>query len=274
MTSFAQRFVKALDEKKSYLCVGLDPAVAGQREHDVIPTEHPPDQDARRIRLEFCLDMLEKTGDVAIAAKPNEQYVFGFTLEDHQTLTKVAHSKGLVCILDCKLGDIGDTAQSKLYWVHRAGYDAITVHTQQGNLRHMVSDAHGKHPQLGIFALVLMSNPEAVRYFKRAIHDGEPLYLSIARDVRECSADGCVVGATGHVTEQEIAVIANIVGQETVFLVPGLGAQKGEPNKVFRAGITKVLFNVGRDIMYSPDPQRKARDYAELLNNLAKKYRR
>jgi orotidine-5'-phosphate decarboxylase len=226
-------------------------------------------RDENEARLAFCLDLLDKTSDFAIAVKPNEQYLFGFTYEDHKTLVNEAHRNGLLCILDCKLGDIADTSESKLYWVRRTGYDAITVHTQQGNLQQIVREAHLNTPKIGIFALVLMSNQEAVKYFKTSKIDDEPVYVSVARDVKAFEADGCVVGATGHVTEQEIQTIVKNAGKDKAFLVPGLGTQRGDPQKVFRAGVENVLFNVGRNIIYSEDPASKAREYSAMLNALS-----
>ncbi len=269
MEDFLSRFAVALAKRKSVLCVGLDPALPTQRENQAIPKDY---LNADEPRLNFCLDIIDRTSDYALAAKPNEQYLFGLTVEQHQVLSKQIKSSGLISIYDCKLGDIGDTAESKLFWVHRAGYDAITVHTQPGNLRQIVNLAHGYDPPIGILALTLMSNPEATKYFKESTLNGKPVFIAIAHDVEESQADGCVVGATGHVTESDIKAIRAIVGENRVFLIPGVGAQKGDPEKAMRTGGKNVLINVGRDIIYSGDPRKKAEEYCKLFNGIANSY--
>ena len=273
MKSFTERFSQSLEKRDSVLLVGLDPAISEQRNKSVISPKYFQNADVNEARLNFCFDVLGSSAQYAIAAKPNEQYVFGLTLEQHQKLAENIREKGLLSVYDCKLGDIGDTSESKLFWVHKAGYDAITVHTQPGNLEQMVRTAHSYDPPIGIIALTLMSNPEAVKYFKESSWKGKPLYLAIAEDVKNTGADGSVVGATGHVTEDEIAKIRETIGEDKVMLVPGVGAQAGDPDKIIRSGGKNVLINVGRDLIYSENPGEKAREYNNLFNNLRTKNR-
>ncbi len=266
--TFSSLVEKTLAERETVLCLGLDPAVPEQRPSETIPKTSTGSDSEQR--LDFCLEMIENLADMIAAVKPNEQYLFGFTLMDHQAITRTAAKQGLVTILDCKLGDIGDTVQSKLFWIRKAGYNALTVHTQQGNLQQIVAGAHRDEPRLGIIALALMSNPEAIRYFKETTWNNLPVYKAIANDVKVYGADGVVVGATGHVTKNEISEISSIVGDDKVFLVPGIGAQGGEPAKVFDAGVRIALINVGRSIIYSDRPARAAKDYRDLLWTMKK----
>jgi orotidine-5'-phosphate decarboxylase len=53
-------------------------------------------------------------------------------------------------------------------------------------------------------------------------------------------------------------------------LVPGIGAQSGDPEKVIRAGGTNILINVGRDIIYSANPRRKSEEYCQLFRRISK----
>lgn len=267
MTSFTERFSKLLEERDSILCIGLDPAIPKQRNRNVIPPRYL-DDNATKTRLNFCLEILDQTAEYAIAAKPNEQYIFGFSLEQHRELTKNIRNKGLLSILDCKLGDIGSSSESKLFWVYEAGYDAITVFTQQGNLGGIVRSAHNYEPEIGILALTLMSNPEAVKYFKQSTLNGKPVYLPVAEEIRETGADGPIVGATGHVTEHEIAAIRKAVGEDRVMLVPGVGAQEGNDEKVIGPGGRNLIINVSRGIIYDENPGKKAEEYKGRFNKL------
>lgn len=268
--SFRERFGEWRREKNTVLCVGVDPALPEQRKKDTIPEKYLDTDDENASRLEFCLDTVDLVKDYAVAIKPNQQYVFGFTKTQHQKLTKRIKKNGMLSILDYKLSDISDTVASAIFHISESGYDAITFNPLPGNLEETVRLAHDsarntRGYELGIIVLTLMSNPEAVTFMKNARVDGVPLYEFIARQVRDFDADGCVVGATGHVTEENIRSIRRIAGSDKVFLIPGVGAQKGDVNKVLKSAGENVLINVGRDIIYSKNPKRKAEEYAALM---------
>jgi orotidine-5'-phosphate decarboxylase len=91
--------------------------------------------------------------------------------------------------------------------------------------------------------------------------------LAIARDVRDSDADGCVMGATDHVTEKDLREVRSIVGLNRVFLIPGIGTQKGDLEKLLAAG-GNIMVNVSRDIIYSKDPQHRAREYFTRLRDV------
>lgn len=273
MTEFIDRFQDFLKEKKSILCVGLDPALPYQRNKDVLPASYLKEGDENEARLNFCLDIIDQIKDYAIAVKPNAQYLFGFTKEQHQKLTRAIKNGKMLSILDYKLNDIGETIESGIFHIAECGYDAVTFNPLPGNLEEAVHFAHNyvkklRGTELGIFVLTLMSNPEAPKYMKETSIYGRPLFLMIAEDVKKFEADGCVVGATGHVTLEDIKNIRATVGDDKVFLVPGIGAQRGDPEKVIKAAGKNLIINVGRSIVYSSDPKRSARKYFDLFNKI------
>jgi len=265
MASFVEKYKTVKEQKDTILCVGLDPALPDQRKENVIPEWYARLGDDIG-RFVFCMDMVERTHPYALAFKPNGKYVRGFSTEQHQLLTKAIREHGALSILDDKLADIGDTLESGLYWVHRWQYDAVTVMTEQGNLKEIVDLAHKHDPPIGIIPMVLMSNPEAVRTFKETEYRGKPRYWTIAQEIRETGADGFVVGATGHVTEKEIRDIRAIVGDDKIALVPGVGKQEGDPVKIIRNIGENFLINVGRDLIFDKDPAQRAIHYFTLFN--------
>lgn len=271
--TFVQRFEDTLQANNSILCIGLDPALPEQRKMNVLPAKYLRMKDENGARLNFCLDILDQTADFCVAAKPNEQYLRGFTTKDHKKLTDSIRRHGLLSIYDCKLGDIRDTAESALFYYQKWGYDAITFNPYPGNILEVVETAHSYDRPIGIIVLTLMSNPEAETFMKNAVIAKVPLYVKVASDVKHYGADGCVVGATGHVTEREIKIIRRKAGSDKVFLVPGIGAQKGDPEKVIRAGGRNILINVGRDIMYSGNPRKKSEDYCRFFSRIWKSVR-
>jgi len=269
--AFREKVLDCYRRKNSVLCVGLDPALPLQRSSNVLPPRFGSERDENKSRLDFCLSLVEETSPYCIAFKPNQQYVAGFTSNDHRSLTDTIKASGCFSILDYKLNDIGDTVESAVFHIKRWGYDAITFSPFLGNMEGTVKLAHSGEQKLGVIVLTLTSNPEAVRYQKETKLNGKPFYLAIAEDVQKYGADGCVVGATGHVTTDEIRAIREVAGSDKIFLVPGVGAQKGDPQKVIESG-GNVLINVSRDVIYSESPREKAKEYAELFRALGGKF--
>jgi orotidine-5'-phosphate decarboxylase len=269
LTVFREKVLECYRRKKSVLCVGLDPALPSQRSTNVLPPRFA-NEDENKSRLNFCLSLIEETSPYCVAFKPNQQYVAGFTSRDHVRLTDAIAASGCFSILDYKLNDIGDTVESAIFHIKRWGYDAVTFSPFLGNIEGTVKLAHSGEQKLAVIVLTLTSNPEAVRYQKEAKLDGKPFYLAIAEDVQKYGGDGCVVGATGHVTADEIKAIRDAAGSDKVLLVPGVGAQRGDPQKAIESG-GNVLINVSRDIIYSQSPREKAREYSELFRGLGAK---
>lgn len=271
MTEFAERYSRVSEEKNSILCVGLDPALPRQRSQNTISRKYLQKADENEARLQFCLDIVDQTRNFCCAYKPNQQYVWGFTKNQHKTLTTAIHKADAISILDYKLNDIGATVNSALFHIHECDYDAITFNPLLGNLQTTVNTAHAYEPPIGILALTLTSNPEAIRYQIQAIIGGRFLYVAIAEDIKRHGADGCVIGATGHVTEQDIRTIRARAGKDKLFLIPGIGAQKGDAEKVIRAAGRNTLINVGRSIIYSEKPAENTEKYNKTFNKLRKR---
>ncbi len=267
-TKFIERYLRSSEEKDSILCVGLDPALPRQRNQNTIPKKYLEKTDENQARLQFCLDIIDQTKDSCCAYKPNQQYVWGFTKNQHKTLTNAIQKAQAVSILDYKLNDIGATIGSALFHTHECGYDAITFNPLLGNIQTTVNTAHKHKPQIGVIVLTLTSNPEALRYQTQAIIMGRFLYLAIAEDIKRYGADGCVIGATGHVTEYDIRTIRTRAGTDKLLLIPGIGAQKGDAQKVIKVAGRNTLINVGRAVIYSENPTEKAEQYNTLFNKI------
>jgi len=270
-TQFTARLAGLIDEKDTVLCIGLDPALPEQRKRQVIPNRYLSEGDENERRLAFCLGIIKETNVSCCVFKPNQQYIAGFTGKDHLELTSAIRESNAISILDYKLNDIGDSMESAFFHIGRWGYDAITFNPFLGNMERAVTIAHGLSPQIGLIVLTLTSNQEAIKYQKEATIGNKPLYQDIALDVKRHNADGCVVGATGHVTEDEMRKVREIVGEDKVLLIPGIGAQKGDPQKAMGAGGQLMLINVGREIIYSDNPHAKALEYNKLLNAMRKR---
>jgi len=249
MAEFLQKYLNAREEKNSILCIGLDPAQPGLRKENTMP-----DDDI----MGFCLNIIDKTSPYACAFKANSQYIlFDLNMEQLQELNQKIHKAGSLSILDHKLSDIGSSNLAAIHSANKAGFDAITFSPFAGNIKEAVNQCHSNG--LGIFVLTLMSNPEA-RIQKEFSRSGENLYEWIATEAKE--ADGLVVGLTENATENEIQRIREIAGKDRILLCPGVGAQGGSADKLTEGN---SLVNVGRDIIYSKDPAKKASEFGQQL---------
>ncbi len=247
------------DEKNSNLCIGLDPAVKNFQQESI--SKKPGET-----ILNFCLDIIEKTSEYVCAYKPNSQFLlFALNLEQLRELNKKIHEAGCFSILDHKLGDIGSTNLSALYWIKKAGFDTFTFSPFAGNIREATLAAHKNN--LGIFVLTLMSNPESKWIQKESERKGTPLYKEIANRVRNSGSDGIVIGATDNVTPWDIREIKDIVGENTIFLCPGIGAQGGDAEFIINAIGENSLINVSRAIINDKNPAEKAKEFQELFNS-------
>ncbi|MEM1533820.1 MAG: orotidine 5'-phosphate decarboxylase / HUMPS family protein [Nitrososphaerota archaeon] len=249
MSSLWEKYDRAVELSGSILCLGLDP-----------PPSAYPEPDSR---LKFCLNRLQSLSRYCSAVKMNENHLRGVGEEGHRKLTEAAKRVGIVSILDCKLGDIGETARAGVQTISRLGYDAFTTHPLFGNVGEVVEEAHREG--LGVFLLTYPSGTYGEKYFRLAVGD-RPLYWRFIQEGVEAGVDGYVVGLSSSLNEEEIAEVRRLIGQEAVILAPGMGAQGGDPIHLIRAGGERILVNVGRSIILAEDPPAVAAVISERLS--------
>jgi orotidine-5'-phosphate decarboxylase len=260
---FYKKYLKASKEKGSYININLDPALPKQRKENVIPERYVSENDAETL-LNFSLDIIEQISDYCCSIKTNTQYYLGHT-SILEKIAKKTHQEGMLAILDHKLGDIGSTNGSALYWVKEMGFDAFTFSPFAGNTRKTTEKAHEKN--LGVIVLTLMSNPEAEQMMINTSVNGQPYYMYAAKSVKEAEADGCVVGVTCFVEDEYIKNIQKTVGDNVVFLLQGIGAQGGQANKIRH--VRNPLVSLGRAVIYSDNPRKTVKEYHDIF----KKYK-
>lgn len=253
--------------------VGLDPVPARFPQE----LQHLPPADAVR---SFCRGILEAVEPYAAAIKlqaafferlgPPGMEVYGGLISD-------AASLGLPTIADVKRGDIGPVALAYAE-AHLAVYGAacVTVNPFMGDdaVVPFLEEARRLGEGRGVFVLVATSNPSAERF--QGTTD-PPLFEVAARLVAELGGGagdypdaGAVVGATRPETGRRVRELL----PETLFLVPGYGAQGGGTTDIRplldreNAG---VLINSSRAVIYAHEGSQK--DYAEAARQAAKNAR-
>ena len=209
----------------------------------------PPTIDGFEAALRTIIDA---TRDLACAYKPNLAFFEALGPDGWAMLHRIrdAVPRDVLFIADAKRGDIGTTAQryaeAVFDWL---GADAVTVNPMMG--RDSAEPFLARQDKLTFF-LALTSNPGAGDFL---IPGG--LYRRIAEAVASWDAAGncgLVVGAT---RSEQIAEIRSIA-PEVPFLVPGLGAQRGEVERTARFGRAAgtdapgLIFHVTRGVLPAP----------------------
>jgi orotidine 5'-phosphate decarboxylase subfamily 2 len=253
---FRQKWLEAVQRKKSLLCVGIDPAEAAQRHGHQMPDGVS--------KTEWTRSIIEAVAPYTAAIKLNRNYFKDISREAMRSLNDRIHALGMVSIDDSKLADIGDTNDAGIYHAKQEGFDAITYAPFPGNTLQAGKQAQAH--EVGLIPLVLMSNPE-YRLMKTALINGEPLYRFLAHQSAEAKAAGIVIGAPSpgnHITLEEISEVARIL-PEALVLVPGIGAQGGDIAPILGIFGQHTIANVGRAIIYAKDPAQEARTYRDMI---------
>ncbi len=196
-----------------------------------------------------------------------------------------ARAAGLLVIADGKRGDVPVSARAyadallgstPTPWGEVAGLgaDAVTLNPLLGgdSLEPLVAAA--ADAGAGVFALVRTSNPGAADVLDLELAGGEPLHERLAEVVAGfadrlagaggLSGAGAVVGAT---EPRFIARLRELMPR-AVFLLPGVGAQGGEPaalGPAFAPGPASALVTASRSVCGADDPAGAAEELRELV---------
>ncbi|NNE70117.1 MAG: orotidine-5'-phosphate decarboxylase [Rhodothermales bacterium] len=263
MPTFRDRLVQAQRTTRSALCVGLDPDLERIPEH--LTRSRTPEAAVEH----FCRAIVEATAPVASAYKLNFAFFERLGDRGFAVLRRVLESipNGRITIADAKRGDIGNSA--RFYAgsaLHDLGFDSITVSPYMGQDSVMPFIQDAAH---AAFILVRTSNPGRTD-LQDLLVEGTPLYARVAETAMQWDAEaagsiGFVVGAS------DLQAMARIraLGPGVPFLIPGVGAQGGDPAEVLACsghapGLSVV--NSSRGICYASPGS----DFAEAAARAAR----
>jgi len=223
-----------------------------------------------------CRSLIERAGGSCVAVKPQLACFERLGAPGWAALAEVidaAQAAGLLTIADGKRGDVPVTAaayaqalvgETPTPWgpVRGLGADAFTANPLLGRdaLEPLIDAA--AEAGAGIFALVRTSNPGAADVEDLPAPD-VPLHERLAglvdglseRLLGECGLSG--VGAVVGATEPEHIGRLRELMPRAIFLIPGVGAQGGQPELLgaaFSAGPASALVAASRGIAGDPDP--------------------
>jgi orotidine-5'-phosphate decarboxylase len=261
MNSFIEKV--RLRWKASALCVGLDSNLSQLPQH---LGQQPS------ALFEFNKAIIDATHDLVCAYKPQIAYYAAVGAEEQlkKTITYI-HQKypQIPVILDAKRGDIGDTAEMyarEAFEVYKA--DAVTVNPYMGG---DTLQPFLKYKDKGIIILCKTSNAGSAELQNLKV-GSQTLYQVVAQKAAgEWNTHKNTLLVVGGTHASELKEIRKVVGEEIIFLVPGVGAQGGSAKDVIQNGANSqgqgLIINSSRAIIYASSGQ----DFAEAARQAALK---
>lgn len=258
MEPYGVRLEKQL-ERFGNLCVGIDP-------HPELLDQWGLPDSAAGVR-EFSLRVLEACEGSAGIVKPQSAFFEKYGSAGIAVLEEVlslCRERGLLSILDVKRGDIGSTMRAYAEAYLREGSplaaDAITVSPFLGVGSLDEAFRLAAENNRGLYVLALTSNPEGKEVQLATDTSDNSVVNSVLQQVYSRNAVHCdqthlgafgvVIGATtADLVEQGKVEVSNFNGS---YLVPGLGAQGGDPVQVraiFGPRINYAIASASRSIL-------------------------
>lgn len=267
-----QQLHEQILQKKSFLCVGLDPDLTKIPPH-LLETEDPI--------FEFNKAIIDATHDLTIGYKPNTAFFEAYGIKGWMSLQKTINYINenfpeMFTIADAKRGDIGNT--SSMYakaFFEDLKFDSVTVAPYMGkdSVEPFLA-FENKHTIM----LALTSN-EGAFDFQTLTTNGtrgeaeqsgaKELYKKVLETSKTWKNSENLMYVVGATKAEYFADVRKIV-PDSFLLVPGIGAQGGSLSEVCKYGMNDkvgLLVNSGRAIIYAS----KGTDFAEKAREEALK---
>jgi orotidine-5'-phosphate decarboxylase len=236
--------IKNIWEKKSYLCVGLDP------EMNLLPTGLSRNPSGL---LKFIKHIITCTKDYCVAYKPNLAFYEALGPVGWEILYELIDfiPSSHFIIADAKRGDIGNSSGRYAQAVfNELKADAITVAPYMG--RDSVIPFY-EYSGKWVVILGLTSNPGSADFQMLTLKSGEKLYQQVIREAKNWGNSSNTMFVIGATHPGELYEIRKII-PDHFLLIPGVGVQGGNLKEISEAALNMevgLLVNIGRSILYA-----------------------
>jgi orotidine-5'-phosphate decarboxylase len=240
---FTEKLKSAVSKNNSLVCIGLDP------DPDFFP-------DAESV-IEFNKAIIDATADLVCAYKPNSAFYEALGTQGLNALKETVDyiPKDIPVIDDAKRGDIGNTAKAYARAIlDNMNFDAVTVNPYMG---YDSVSPFIEYRNKGIFILCRTSNAGSGDFQSLScIADGRniPLFQMVADRASQWNKYGNVGLVVGATYPDELQLLREIY-PDMLFLIPGIGAQGGDLEKVVLNGKDAsgmgIIINSARQIIYA-----------------------
>ena len=271
-------FFELVDVKASegkHVCVGLDSEVS----------ELPPHlrTQSTMCQVDFNKGMVGKTRDIAAAYKMSRGCYTGAPgiwnyRETCRSIEwrddKKESADNIPFIMDAKYP--GETPNSSRWYANEAfavyGADAVTVDPYMGFLS---LEPYMEWKGKGIIILCRTSNEGADVVQEAMTQDGTPLYLKVAREAKKILGERCALVVAGNRPEA-LEKVRQEVGNDTLILMPGFGAQGALPEDAIQyARGGRFFANASRSIIFASNGEDcfdRAREETRRFDNEIRKF--
>jgi orotidine-5'-phosphate decarboxylase len=263
MNPVLAKYNRRADAAQTLLCVGLD-----------VDTERIPEQfaSAKNPQFEFAKWIIDQTAEFVAAFKPNSAFYEARGAQGFAELKMTAEylrekHPEIVTICDAKRADIGNTNRGYVASIFdEFGFDAVTLHPYLGR---EALEPFLEREDKACIVLCRTSN-DGGGEFQNLISDGKPLWRVVAERVsHEWNSRGNCMLVVGATYPEEMRVIRE-VAPELTFLVPGIGAQGGDVEKLVAAGLDRdgrgLIVSASRGVLFADDPGAAARSFRDEIN--------
>lgn len=255
-----QELTAQIKKKNSFLCIGLDVDLNKIPKH-LLELEDPI--------FEFNKAIIDATHHLCVAYKPNTAFYEAYGIKGWQALEKTIkylnkNHPEIFTIADAKRGDIGNTSTmyAKAFFEDLA-FDSVTVAPYMGkdSVEPFLAFKN-KHTIM----LALTSNQGAFDFQTKTI-EGKELYKQVLETSKSWENAENLMYVVGATKAEYFADIRKII-PNSFLLVPGVGAQGGNLQKVCKYGMSEnvgLLINSSRGIIYASNQN----DFAQAAANKA-----
>lgn len=257
-----QYLAHQIQQKKSFLCIGLDVDLTKIPQH-LLQSDDPI--------FEFNKAIIDATHDLCVSYKPNIAFYETYGLKGWHSLQKTINYLNenhpeIFTIADAKRGDIGNT--STMYakaFLEDLNFDSVTVAPYMGkdSVEPFLA-FENKHAIM----LALTSNEGAFDFQTKDV-DGKELYKTVIETSKTWKNSERLMYVVGATKAEYFSEIRKII-PDSFLLVPGVGAQGGSLAEVCKYGMSAnvgLLINSSRGIIYASNKN----DFAERAREEALK---
>jgi orotidine-5'-phosphate decarboxylase len=267
-----KQLVAQIEEKKTYLCIGLDTDIKKIPKH-FLDFEDPI--------FEFNRAIIDATYAYCVAYKPNIAFYEALGPKGWESLKKTLDyiPKDCFTIADAKRGDIGNTASlyaRTFFDKDSAGlsFDSVTVAPYMGkDSVEPFLDFENKW----VILLALTSNSGSKDFQFSKLQNGNLLYEEVLLTSKQWGTDEQLMYVVGATQTESLRTIRNII-PDHFLLVPGVGTQGGSLEEVSKLGMNSdcgLMVNSSRAIIYASsglDFEERATEEAERIQREMKNF--
>ena len=268
-----QQLITEIQQKQSYLCVGLDTDFAKIPKHL---------QQQPNAVFKFNKAIIDATKNYCVSYKINTAFYESMGLKGWEAMEQTLHyiPASHFKIADAKRGDIGNTSsQYAKTFFEVLPFDAVTVAPYMGedSVRPFLEYDNKFTIVLGLtsnygandFQRLVVSNSVNDATLVPGILQGnttELLYKKVIKKIAEWGTKDNLMFVVGATQATDLDEIRHIV-PDNFLLVPGVGFQGGSLHEVSKYGLNKdvgLLVNVSRAIIYATNDENFGFEAAEV----------